>query len=120
VSKIGEVRENPFGVEELQDMNDDRVLGLRGHIQNNINILRHKDQTKELRVEIRRLEIELCYVHREAEVRQKRKMLHEEYVGRRSAARGHRGPRGPRGPHDNNRGHRNNSNTRDKEPRFRN
>ena len=106
VSKIGGVRQEPFGIEELQDMNDDRVLGLRGHLQNNINALRRQDQTSGTRVEIRRLEVELCYVHREAEVRQKRKALHIEYVrqrnerrdNRRSRSRGHHENRGPRGP----------------------
>lgn len=100
VSKIGVVRQEPFGIEELQDMNDDRVLGLRGHIQNNINALRRQDQTSETRGEIRRLEVELCYVHREAEVRQKRKALHVEYVRQRNERRDNRRARS-RGHYDN-------------------
>ena len=87
------VRLDPYGSDELQDMNDDRLEALSSLVRDAINRqYRAKDHTPRGEKELNRLQTEFCYIHREVEVRRNRKRLHEEYT--RSRSQYHR--RGPR------------------------
>jgi len=101
------VRLDPYSTDELQDMNDDRLEALYSMVRDAINRqYRAKDFSPAGEKELARLQTELCYIHREVEVRRNRKRLHEEYMKSRSQYRrsnrgGYRGNSGG--------GHRNNS-----------
>lgn len=82
------VRLDPYTTDELQDMNDDRIEALYSMVRDAINRqYKAKDFSPQGEKELLRLQTELCYVHREVEIRRNRKRLHEEYMKSRSQYR---------------------------------
>lgn len=83
--------------EDLQGMNDDRLSAIKEMLKGKIYALSKMQNDPEACKKLMEFQVEHSYVSRELEVRQKRKVMHEQYLQKI------RGNRPPRRRHYNNR-----------------
>ena len=69
-----------YSQEDLQEMNDDRLSAIKDMLKGKIFALSKVRNDAEAEAKMKELQTEHSYVSRELEVRQNRKIMHEQYL----------------------------------------